>query len=97
MHCTLIDVDARRDARVSLIALTGYRSELNCQSIAGPIDNVIGLLIADQMTPAAVELTLEIWKEMEVRYEEAPCRANERAQKHRSGSRPSPLHVGRSR
>src|SRR5262249_46223420 len=55
-----------------------------CQSIAGPpIDKAIGMLIAEQMTPAAVELTLEIRREIEVRYEEADrlrCRAIERAQ-----------------
>ncbi|UFW88387.1 hypothetical protein BjapCC829_07550 [Bradyrhizobium barranii] len=41
------------------------------------------MLIAEQMTPAAVELTLEIRREIEVRYEEADrlrCRAIERAQ-----------------
>ena len=62
----------------------GYRGEPNCQSIAGPqIDKAIGMLIAEQMTPAAVELTLDIRKEIEARYEEADqlrCRAIERAQ-----------------
>ncbi|MGY4183155.1 DNA invertase Pin-like site-specific DNA recombinase [Bradyrhizobium sp. USDA 4518] len=61
----------------------GYRGEPNCQSIAGPqIDKAIGMLIAEQMTPAAVELTLDIRKEIEARYEEADrlrCRAIERA------------------
>ena len=62
----------------------GYRGEPNCQSIAGPpIDKAIGMLIAEQMTPTAVELALEIRREIEVRYEEADrlrCRAIERAQ-----------------
>lgn len=62
----------------------GYRGAPNCQSIAGrPIDKTIGTLIAEQMTPAAVELTLEIRREIEARYEEADrlrCRAIERAQ-----------------
>jgi DNA invertase Pin-like site-specific DNA recombinase len=62
----------------------GYRGEPNCQSIAGPpIDKAIGMLIAEQMTPTAVELALEIRGEIEVRYEEADrlrCRAIERAQ-----------------
>jgi DNA invertase Pin-like site-specific DNA recombinase len=62
----------------------GYRGEPNCQSIAGPpIDKAIGMLIAEQMTPTAVELTLEIRREIEARYEEADrlrCRAIERAQ-----------------
>jgi DNA invertase Pin-like site-specific DNA recombinase len=58
--------------------------EPNCQSIAaGPIDEAIGALVAEKMTPAAVELSLEIRKEIEVRYQEADqlrCRAIERAQ-----------------
>jgi hypothetical protein len=62
----------------------GCRSEPNCQSIAGPpIDKAIGMLIAEQMTPTAVELTLEIRREIEARYEEADrlrCRAIDRAQ-----------------
>ena len=62
----------------------GYRGEPNCQSIAGPpIDKAIGMLIAEQMTPAAVELALEIRREIEARHEEADrlrCRAIERAQ-----------------
>ena len=62
----------------------GSRGEPNCQSIAGPpIDEAIGMLIAEQMTPAAVELALEIRREIEARYEEADrlrCRAIERAQ-----------------
>jgi DNA invertase Pin-like site-specific DNA recombinase len=62
----------------------GARGEPNCQSIAGaPIDAAIGALVAEKMTPAAVELTLEIRREIEARYEEADrlrCRAIERAQ-----------------
>jgi hypothetical protein len=60
------------------------RGEPNCQSIAGPpIDKAIGLLVTESMTPAAVELALEIRREIEARYEEADqlrCRAIERAQ-----------------
>jgi DNA invertase Pin-like site-specific DNA recombinase len=63
---------------------TDSRAEPNCQSLAGsPIDEAIGLLVAEKMTPAAVELALEIRKEIEARYEEADqlrCRAIERAQ-----------------
>jgi DNA invertase Pin-like site-specific DNA recombinase len=61
-----------------------YRGEPSCQSIAGrPVDAAIGMLIAEQMTPAAVELALEVRKEIEARHEEADrlrCRAIERAQ-----------------
>ena len=60
------------------------RGEPNCQSIAGaPIDKAIGALITEKMTPAAVELALEIKREIEARYEEADqlrCRAMERTQ-----------------
>jgi DNA invertase Pin-like site-specific DNA recombinase len=60
------------------------RAEPNCQSIAGgPIDKAVGMLVADKMTPAAVELALEIRREIEARQEEADqlrCRAIERAQ-----------------
>ena len=56
----------------------------DCQSIAGPpIDEAIGGLVAERMTPAAVELALEIRGEIEARQEEADqlrCRAIERAQ-----------------
>ena len=58
--------------------------EPNCQSIAGtPIDQAIGALVTGEVTPAAVELALEIRREIEARYEEADqlrCRAVERAQ-----------------
>lgn len=46
--------------------------EPNCQSIAAaPIDNAIGKLVIETMTPAAVELAVEIRKEIESRQEEA--------------------------
>ncbi len=55
-----------------------------CQSIAGPpIDRAIGELITERMTPAAVELAIEIRREIEARTQEADqlrCRAIERAQ-----------------
>ncbi len=60
------------------------RGEPYCQSIAGPpIDEAIGALVAEEVTPAAVELALEIRREIEARYQEADqlrCRAVERAQ-----------------
>jgi len=60
------------------------RGESNCQSIAGaPIDEAVGSLVAEEMTPAAVELAIEIRREVEARCEEADqlrCRAMERAQ-----------------
>jgi DNA invertase Pin-like site-specific DNA recombinase len=63
---------------------TDSRAEPNCQSLAGsPIDAAIGLLVAEKMTPAAVELALEIRREIEARHHEADqlrCRAVERAQ-----------------
>lgn len=44
------------------------RGEPNCQSIAGPpVDQAIGMLVTEKMTPAAVELTLEIRREIEAR------------------------------
>ena len=46
--------------------------EPNCQSIAAaPIDDMIGNLVVETMTPAAVELAVEIRKEIELRQEEA--------------------------
>lgn len=58
--------------------------EANCQSIAAaPIDAAIGSLVAKEMTPAAVELAIEIRREVEARHQEADqlrCRAIERAQ-----------------
>ena len=63
---------------------TDARAEPNCQSLAGhPIDAAVGLLVAEKMTPAAVELAIETRREIEARYEEADhlrCRAIERAQ-----------------
>lgn len=63
---------------------TDALAEPGCQSIAGsPIDEAMGLLIAEKMTPAAVELALEVRKEIEARYEEADqlrCHAIDRAQ-----------------
>ena len=60
------------------------RAEPNCQSLAGPpIDEAVGLLVVEKMTPAAVELALVTRREIETRYEEADqlrCRATERAQ-----------------
>lgn len=60
------------------------RAEPNCQSLAGPpIDEAVGRLVAEKMTPAAVDLALEIRKEIEGRYDEVDqlrCRAIERAQ-----------------
>jgi hypothetical protein len=62
----------------------GARGEPNCQSIAGPpVDEAIGALVTEKMTPAAVELALQIRQEIEARYEVADqlrCRAIERAQ-----------------
>ena len=56
----------------------------NCQSIAGPpIHAAIGALVAERMTPAAVELALQIRREIEARHEEADqlrSRAIQRAQ-----------------
>ena len=62
----------------------GNSAAPNCQSIAGgPIDEAIGALVVEKMTPAAVELAFEIRAEIESRQEEADqlrCRAIERAQ-----------------
>ncbi len=50
----------------------GYSAEPNCQSIAGgPIDEAVGALVVEEMTPAAVELALQIRAEIESRQEEA--------------------------
>ncbi|EKY8362078.1 recombinase family protein [Salmonella enterica] len=60
-----------------------YQGGPHCQSIAGqPVDEAVSLLIAEQMTPLSVELTLAIRREIEKRYEEADrlrCCAIERA------------------
>lgn len=62
----------------------GALGEANCQSIAGPpIDKTIGALVVERMTPAAVELAVEIRREIEARHEEADqlrCRTIQRAQ-----------------
>jgi DNA invertase Pin-like site-specific DNA recombinase len=59
-------------------------AESNCQSLAGtPIDEAVGLLVIEAMTPAAVALALEIRKEIEARHNEADQlrrRAIDRAQ-----------------
>lgn len=61
-----------------------YQADANCQTLAGtPIDEAIAQLVVEKMTPAAVELALEIRKEIEARYDEADqlrLRAVERAQ-----------------
>ena len=63
---------------------TDSRAEPNCQSLAGsPIDEAVGLLVVGKMTPVAVELALEIRREVEARHNEADqlrYRAIERAQ-----------------
>ena len=60
------------------------RAAPDCQSIAGrPIDEAVGLLVAQRMTPAAVDLALDIRREIELRQQEADQlrhRAVERAQ-----------------
>jgi DNA invertase Pin-like site-specific DNA recombinase len=62
---------------------SGARAEPNCQSLAGaPIDDAVGMLVAEQLTPAAVELAVEIRREIDARHAEADqlrCRAIERA------------------
>jgi hypothetical protein len=62
----------------------GTKGAPRCPSIAGrPMDEAVGRLVAEKMTPAAVELALHIRREIEVRQEEADrlrCRAIERAQ-----------------
>ncbi|HXY32666.1 MAG TPA: recombinase family protein [Planctomycetaceae bacterium] len=62
----------------------GKQAGPSCQSIAGcPVDEAVGKLVTERMTPAAVELALDIRKEIEDRQEEADrlrCRAIERAQ-----------------
>lgn len=63
---------------------TDARAEPNCQSLAGqPIDAAIGVLVTTELTPAAIDLALEIRREIETRYQEADQlrgRAVERAQ-----------------
>lgn len=79
-----------RDARGKLESwyvcdrATDARAEPGCQSLAGtPIDEAIGSLVVQKMTPAAVELAIEIRREIQARYDEADqlrCRAIERAE-----------------
>ncbi len=63
---------------------TNDHADPSCQSIAGPpIDAAIGQLVAAAVTPAAVELAMEVRREIETRYDEADQlrrRAVERAQ-----------------
>ncbi|WP_461513340.1 hypothetical protein [Rhizobium mongolense] len=55
-----------------MIAPTTIVGEPFCQSIAGPpVDKAIGMLLAEQMPPGAVELALEVRKEIQARHEEA--------------------------
>ena len=60
------------------------RGEPDCQSIAGrPVDEAVGALVVQSMTPVAVDLALEVRREIEARQREADqlrCRAIERAQ-----------------
>jgi DNA invertase Pin-like site-specific DNA recombinase len=60
------------------------RGEPHCQTIAGwPVDQAIGELIAAEMTPTAVELALEVRKEIEAHHDDADqlrLRAVQRAQ-----------------
>ena len=62
----------------------GRSAAPNCQSIGGrPIDEAIGALVVEAMTPAAVDLALQIRAEIESRQQEADQlrrRAVERAQ-----------------
>jgi len=79
-----------RDARGKLESwyvcdrATDSRAEPSCQSLAGtPIDEAVGRVVAEKMTPTAVELVIEIRKELETRHEEADqlrCRAIETAE-----------------
>ena len=78
---------ARRDKREAWYVCDRANSkcaEPYCQSIAAlPLDNAVGALVVEQMTPAAVELVLEIRAEIDARIQEADqlrCRAIERAQ-----------------
>jgi DNA invertase Pin-like site-specific DNA recombinase len=72
-------------------------AEPYCQSIAGPpIDSAIGMLVVEKMTPAAVELALEIQKEIEARQDEADqlrSRAIERAQQEADIAQRRFMHV----
>ena len=75
---------ARREAWYVCDRAHTKKAEPSCQSIAAaPIDQAIGKLVVQKMTPAAVELALEIRAEIESRQQETDhlrCRAVERAQ-----------------
>jgi len=84
LRVTYRSARGKQEARYVCDRGHGDLGERNCQSIAGPpVDEAIGALIAERMTPAAVELALEIRREIEARQQEADqlrCRAVERAQ-----------------
>lgn len=75
---------ARLEAWYVCDRANGKSAAPNCQSIAGPpIDQVLGALVVEEMTPAAVALAFEIRAEIESRQGEADQlrrRALERAQ-----------------
>jgi hypothetical protein len=86
-HCG-VRYSARRGKQEAWYVCDRARNSLgepHCQSIAGaPIDEAIGELVAEEMTPTAVELALEIRREIEAQYEEADrlrCRAIDLAQR----------------
>ena len=63
---------ARLEAWYVCDRANGKSAEPGCQSIAGPsIDEAVGALVVEQMTPAAVALAFEIRAEIESRQEEA--------------------------
>lgn len=48
------------------------RGDRCCQSVAGrPIDDVVGTLVGDVVTPAAIELALEVRRELQKRLDES--------------------------
>jgi DNA invertase Pin-like site-specific DNA recombinase len=75
---------ARLEAWYVCDRANGKSAEPSCQSIAGPsIDEAVGALVVEQMTPAAVALAFEVRSEIESRQEEADQlrhRAVQRAQ-----------------
>ncbi|HUX68517.1 MAG TPA: recombinase family protein [Terriglobales bacterium] len=85
-HCRVRYRSTRGKQEAWYVCDTGHSKlgERDCQSIAGPpVDEAIGALIAETMTPAAAEMALEIGREIEARREEADRlrgRAMERAQ-----------------
>jgi DNA invertase Pin-like site-specific DNA recombinase len=62
----------------------GKLGAADCQTVAAPpVDEAIGTLVAEKMTPEAVELAIEVRREIETRQQEADqlrCLAVERAQ-----------------